>query len=910
MKKVISTFISLLLMHVAFSQVTYYWVGGLGPVSFTASSSWNTQLDGNGSSRTSPSSNDILIFDGTNVGGNSPTTGNVVVNTSGTNAVGQLIFRNGANVQFSRTATGATTFNISGEIGEDLSIDATSTLITGGNVGNYDVYLVLASGATAQVFGKLYLSPLSTTVHTRSYLTAPTTEAVVFESGSECHITDSTATSGFNGSVAGSIIFRAGASLFYYSGRSPIGNNSTTQWTIFEPGSNLIFRGSNVSYIDGTTTYSSSSWVNNKTLANVTIENNAFVNADGPVYKIENFTIAAGSRFTTHTTGNTPVLGNLTVNGILNYPMSGTTNTIVMGGSSVQTISGTGTIDILSFAVANYSTVNLNRSINVNNLVNIVGTINFGTGHQITGPAAFTARANGSAADVTGNATAGSFQLTGVSALAGNTALAIYCNTPGVLQPNTNVIGFGTGIVYLSKAPLTSVTGATFTFKSDSATLITSNPNGFNETTGSVVTTGTRSFQNGINYIINASTNHPFGVSSGGSTALIGNASLNAAVTTNTTARFSGTLSLNSGKLTVRATDTIRLLSTANIAGAPFSAAKYIALEKSGANTGVLRYDGFSTSKLFPVGSTTNYMPVTLLPSEIDSFAVSVFEGITTDGTANGTPMSAAQKAKVVDAVWNVNRIGSTVTSNCSVTLNWPASLEGSTFAGFTNAQVGMANYDGTSWTVVGGTGDNINNTANKSLASFGPLGVGEVGFTLPVYITNINASVKGNDVSIKWQVENEVNVSKYVVEYGYNANSFTALYAIAANNSNTYTVQHNNITANNIFYRIKVINEDNSYSYSSVIRVKIAADNKGEILVYPNPVKGNQLNILLNNLTEGRTNIAIYNNLGMLVSSESFMLTGNQVLRNIKLNYTEKGIYRVVINNNNQSYTQTVLVD
>jgi hypothetical protein len=52
-------------------------------------------------------------------------------------------------------------------------------------------------------------------------------------------------------------------------------------------------------------------------------------------------------------------------------------------------------------------------------------------------------------------------------------------------------------------------------------------------------------------------------------------------------------------------------------------------------------------------------MPVTLTPTVVDTFAVNVFEGITTDGTANGTAMSAPQKAKVVDAVWTINRVGS-----------------------------------------------------------------------------------------------------------------------------------------------------------------------------------------------------------------------------------------------------------
>src|SRR5688500_7219524 len=104
MKKVIFTLISLLSIQLCFSQTTYYWVGGAGPTSFTANSNWNTELNGSGTTRAAQANDDILIFDGSNIGGASALTGAVVATVTST-TMGKLILRNGADVAFTRTSS-------------------------------------------------------------------------------------------------------------------------------------------------------------------------------------------------------------------------------------------------------------------------------------------------------------------------------------------------------------------------------------------------------------------------------------------------------------------------------------------------------------------------------------------------------------------------------------------------------------------------------------------------------------------------------------------------------------------------------------------------------------------------------------------------------------------------------------
>jgi len=734
----------LLLTTVGYSQTTYYWVGGTATTSYTSNSNWNTQLNGAGTPRAAAAANDILIFDGSNVGGAVPVTGLVNATATSTNS-GRLVLQNGALVNLGRATVGSATITINGDgtAVNDLVVEAGCTLTLGTATYNFDVSVVVTAGATALISGTVYLSPLSNTVHTRSFITAAAANSVVFATGSACHITDSIATSGFNASVQDGVLFKTGSSLYYYTGRSPIGGNSTTQFTNFEPGSNLYFMRSNVSYIDGITPYASSSWNNRKVMANVFIQNGSTFTSDGPSDKIENLTIDNGCTFITHTSGVTPVLGNLIVNGTLNGP-GGSTNVIVMGGHIPQTISGTGTIALPYLTVANYSDVTLSRTVNVINTTEILGKINFGATNQLTGPGTFSSRVNGTAATITGNTVAGSYRISNVvGTLTGNTGLVVSGNG---LASNTNVIGFSSGnaVVLLSKPATATVTGATYTFSSDTATMITANVNGMDSLTGSVIVTGNKTYQPGTNYIINGATTKPFGISSGSTNTMIqaGFVDINETVTVNRGINIYNHLLIN-GKLTLRPLDTVHIFTGAAITGT-FSTTKYIAAGYTAAGVqSIIQADGLASSTNIPLGTTTNYLPVTINPATASNFTFAAFEGITTNGLITGTPLSVVQKQQVVDAVWNINRLSGTGTA--SVQINWPAALEGSTFTTLPNTDIGLIKNNGSSWDLPTGTGNNTTNIVTGTASTFGSFGAGAVPQVSPFIFNPLPVKTYGN---------------------------------------------------------------------------------------------------------------------------------------------------------------------
>jgi hypothetical protein len=215
----------------------------------------------------------------------------------------------------------------------------------------------------------------------------------------------------------------------------------------------------------------------------------------------------------------------------------------------------------------------------------------------------------------------------------------------------------------------------------------------------------------------------------------------NAGVTLLGSTSFNGSLTLTNGILTIANGNTL-IITTGNvIGGSGFGAARHIAtpVNTSTGTQSFLRVNRMASSVayLFPVGDGFNYLPVTLTPSNSpgkNKYGVCAFSGITTDGLPNGTPFTATEKDKCVDAVWSVNYFsngGAPVAPGTNITLGWPATLEGAAFSLNSNALIGIAHYDVIplpAWGLCVGSGDNVTNTATRNnITTFSPFFAGSI---------------------------------------------------------------------------------------------------------------------------------------------------------------------------------------
>ncbi len=187
----------------------------------------------------------------------------------------------------------------------------------------------------------------------------------------------------------------------------------------------------------------------------------------------------------------------------------------------------------------------------------------------------------------------------------------------------------------------------------------------------------------------------------------------------------------------------------------------------------------------------------------------------------------------------------------------------------------------------------------------------------LPVHFTSITATQKNKDVDVNWNVAEESNVKKYKIERSNDGVSFAAIgevnaRGIAGNQSYQWLDVHPDAGKN--FYRIRSVDADGKFMFSSIVWVNIdapAATAAASIKVFPNPVKDQQINLQLIDVPKGQYTVQLINAAGQQLMTKSFDHPGgtsNQVF-----NFNNKlpgGIYYLKLIGNDKTYLQTIYVD
>jgi hypothetical protein len=372
-------------------------------------------------------------------------------------------------------------------------------------------------------------------------------------------------------------------------------------------------------------------------------------------------------------------------------------------------------------------------------------------------------------------------------------------------------------------------------------------------------------------------------------------------VTTSTT--LPGSLTLTNGILSIPAPNTLTIANGSVIGGTGFGATKHIATGVTGATQGFLRVDNFavSTPYLFPVGTGSIYLPVTLNSANTlanNTFSVAAFNGVTTNGLPNGTAYTAPQKDKIVDAVFTVNYNGTgspTAPSAVTMTLGWDASLEGTSFSVFTPSQIGIAHWDNPNWGACSGTGDNSANTATRTgVTLFSPFAVGGTPNVLPIKFNYLNAS-KGNGYNIlNWKAECTGAELSYVIERSSDGRNFAAINTIAANPvtcNQPFSYNDNTVLSGTVFYRIKVINTDGISINSGIVKVGAQAVDMRIGGILPNPVSNTaQLNIII--AKKDKVELTIISPEGKVVYKNMLQLQAGTSIVPLEIANLSKGTY------------------
>lgn len=186
----------------------------------------------------------------------------------------------------------------------------------------------------------------------------------------------------------------------------------------------------------------------------------------------------------------------------------------------------------------------------------------------------------------------------------------------------------------------------------------------------------------------------------------------------------------------------------------------------------------------------------------------------------------------------------------------------------------------------------------------------------LPVTVTGIKASLQNNKVAVEWTVENELNIVKYEVEKSVTGSGFStaAVVEVLAGSSahNTYNWLDVTPAQGANFYRIKIYDRNGETRYTTVVKVISTKAVAGAISIYPNPVKGNIINVLLSNQVKGNYQLRLTNIAGQVMYTGSMNSeNGNGVLVvNINSKLTAGSYQLEVITPEGKRNTQKVIAE
>lgn len=139
----------------------------------------------------------------------------------------------------------------------------------------------------------------------------------------------------------------------------------------------------------------------------------------------------------------------------------------------------------------------------------------------------------------------------------------------------------------------------------------------------------------------------------------------------------------------------------------------------------------------------------------------------------------------------------------------------------------------------------------------------------LPVEQLELSAHKINKAVQLNWMVENETAVSGYDIERAADGLQFNRIGYKTVQPGNTavknYAFTDAQPFPGNNYYRLRYVSVNNSIQYSKVVLVSMKEKNSG-IVVSPNPLEGNSINLKFTQMPEGKYQVRLFDNSGKLI--------------------------------------------
>ncbi len=185
--------------------------------------------------------------------------------------------------------------------------------------------------------------------------------------------------------------------------------------------------------------------------------------------------------------------------------------------------------------------------------------------------------------------------------------------------------------------------------------------------------------------------------------------------------------------------------------------------------------------------------------------------------------------------------------------------------------------------------------------------------FNPSVSFNKINAAVKGDDIAIEWEVNDEYNIKSYDIERSSNGISFAKLAASLACGNGKKLVSYAWLDREPLpgyyYYRIRSLSNNDVVGYSKVVKVKINR-SANDLYVFPNPVTESNVQIQMNKMPTGIYLVRLLSSIGQVLANYQISHANNIATENIHLpNRLVPAIYQLEITHPNNKVKKITII-
>lgn len=194
-----------------------------------------------------------------------------------------------------------------------------------------------------------------------------------------------------------------------------------------------------------------------------------------------------------------------------------------------------------------------------------------------------------------------------------------------------------------------------------------------------------------------------------------------------------------------------------------------------------------------------------------------------------------------------------------------------------------------------------VNGSAGDGIVTFDNFSDGGAAAALPVKLDNFEAANDGSGIKLSWKTSEEAGVARYEIQRSANGVNFQTIGIVSAESKKAYSYLDVLPSSANNFYRLRIVDLDNSARISHIISVK--SKMSVGIEAYPNPVR-DRLVVQHPKAVMG-TRLQVINLTGQVL--RDVQVPANAVVTPLEVNGLSNGTYYIVFRSGSESFSQRI---